>query len=102
LRDYFLDYKAFEVWLLHALLLHEFVEFFLHNALDLCVYQLHVTHGNGHDLAVHCIVHVTRHCGPCLDTLDMVKHEPRVFQISSWLHALDKVHTTFRSVYQHL
>jgi hypothetical protein len=32
----------------------------------------------------------------------MVTHEPRNLQISSWLHALDEVHTTSRFVCQHL
>jgi hypothetical protein len=43
-----------------------------------------------------------RHCGPFFDTLDMVKYEPSILEISSWLHALDEVHTTSRSVFQHL
>jgi hypothetical protein len=95
-------HEAFEVGILHAVLFHEIVEFSPHDTLDLRVLQLHVTYGDGHDLAIRCIVHVTRHCGPFLDMLDMVKHEPSVLEISSWLHALDKVHTTSRSVYQHL
>jgi hypothetical protein len=73
-----------------------------HDTLDHRVLGLHVIHGNGHDLAIHYIVYVTRLCGPFLDTLNMVKHEPHVLQISSWLNAIDKVHTTFKSVYQHL
>jgi hypothetical protein len=95
-------HKAFEVGILDAIFCHEIVEFSSHDTLDLCVLQLHVTYGDGHDLAIHCIIHVTRHCGPFLDPLDMVKHEPSVLEISSWLHALDEVHTTSRSIYQHL
>jgi hypothetical protein len=95
-------HEAFEVGILDAVLCHEIVQFSLHDTLDLGVLQLHVTYGNGHDLAICCIVHVTRHCGPFLDTLDMVKHEPSVLEISSWLHALDKVHTTSTFVFQHL
>jgi hypothetical protein len=95
-------HEAFEVGILHAVLCHEIVEFSPHDTLDLRVLRLHVTDGNGHDLAIRCIVHVTRHCGPFLDMLDMVKYESSVLEISSWLHALDEVHTTSRSVYQHL
>jgi hypothetical protein len=95
-------HEAFEVGILDAVLCHDIVEFSPHDTLDLCVLRLHVTYGDGHDLAIHCIVHVTRHCGPFFDTLDMVKHEPSVVEISSWLHALDEVHTTSRSVFQHL
>jgi hypothetical protein len=67
-------YEAFEVGILDAVLCHEIVEFFPHDTLDLGVLRLHVTYGNGHDLAIRCIVHVTRHCGPFFHTLDMVKH----------------------------
>ena len=45
---------------------------------------------------------MTCHCGPFLDTLDMVKHKPLILKISSYLHALNEVHTTSRFVYQHL
>jgi hypothetical protein len=71
-------HEAFEVGLLHAVFFYEIVEISPHDTLDLCVLRLHVTYGNGHDLAIRCIVHVTRHCGPCLNMLDMVKYEPRV------------------------
>jgi hypothetical protein len=86
-------HEAFEVGILHAVLSHEIVELSPHDTLDLFVFRLHVTYGDGHDLAIRCIIHVTRHCGPVMDTIDMVKHEPSVLEISSWLHALDKVHT---------
>jgi hypothetical protein len=95
-------HEAFEVGILDAVLCHEIVEFSLHDTLDLGVLLLHVTYGDGHDLAIRCIVHVTRHCGLLFNTLDRVKHEPSVLEISSWLHALDEVHTTSRSVFQHL
>jgi hypothetical protein len=94
-------HEAFEVGVLHTVFSHEFVEFSPHDKLDLLVLRLHVTYGNGHDLARSCIVHVTCHCGPFLDMLNMVKHESRILQISSWLHALDEVHTTSKSIYQH-
>jgi hypothetical protein len=95
-------HEAFEVGILDAVLCHEIVEFCPHDTLDLCVLRLHVTYGDGHDLAIRCIVYMTRHCGPLFHTLNMVKHESSVLEISSWLHALDKVHTTSRSVFQHL
>jgi hypothetical protein len=99
---YTVRHEAFEVGILDAVLCHEIVEFSPHDTLDLRVLQLHVTYGNGHDLAIRCIVHVTRHCGPFFGRLDMVKYEPSVLEISSWLHALDEVHTTSRFVFQHL
>jgi hypothetical protein len=95
-------HEAFEVGILDVVLCHEIVEFSPHDTLDLRVLRLHVTYGDGHDLVIRYIVYVTHHCGPFLDPLDMVKYEPSVLEISSWLHALDEVHTTSRSVYQHL
>jgi hypothetical protein len=95
-------HEALEVGIFHAVISLEIVEFFPHDTLDLCVLRLHVTYGNSHDLTICCIIHVIRHSRPLLDILDMVKHEPRILQISSWLHALDEVHTTSRSVFQHL
>jgi hypothetical protein len=76
-------HEAFEVGILDAVLCHEIIQFSLHDTLDLGVLRLHVTYGDGHDLAIRSIVHVTRHCGPFFDTLDMVKHEPSVLEISS-------------------
>jgi hypothetical protein len=95
-------HEAFEVGILDAILCHEIVEFSPHDTLDLRVLQLHVTYGDGHDLAICNLVYVKCHCSPFLDPLDMVKYEPSVLEISSWLHALDEVDTTSSSVYQHL
>jgi hypothetical protein len=33
------------------------------------------------------------HGGPMLDTLDVIKHDPRILQISSGLHSFDQVHS---------
>jgi hypothetical protein len=74
-----IHHEAFEVGILHAIFSHEIVEFSPHDTLDLLVLRVHVTYGNGHDLAIHCII--------LLDMLNMVKHEPRILKISSWLHA---------------
>jgi hypothetical protein len=95
-------HEAFEVGILDVVLCHEIVVFSPHDTLALRVLRLHVTYGDGHDLAIRCIIYVTRHCGLFFDTLDMVKYEPSILEISSWLHALDEVHTTSRSVFQHL
>jgi hypothetical protein len=99
---YTVCHEAFEVGILHAVFSHEIIEFSPHDTLDLRVFQLHITYGDGQLLAIHCIIHVIRHSGPLLDILDMVILEPCILEISSWLHALDEVHTTSRSVYQHL
>jgi hypothetical protein len=71
-------HEAFEVGILHIVLSDEIVEFSPYDTLDLRVLRLHVTYGNGHDLAIRCIVHVTHHSRPFLDKLDMVKYEPLV------------------------
>jgi hypothetical protein len=71
-------HEAFEVGILHTVLSHEIIEFSSHDTLDLRILRLHVTYGDGHDLVIRSIIDVTRHCGTFLDTLDMVKHEPRI------------------------
>jgi hypothetical protein len=35
---------------------------------------------------------VASHGGPILDTLDVIEHDPRVFQIASGLHSINQVH----------
>jgi hypothetical protein len=35
---------------------------------------------------------VASHGGPILDMLDVIEYDPRVFQISSWLHPIDQVY----------
>jgi hypothetical protein len=35
---------------------------------------------------------VASHSGPILDTVDVIEHDPHVFQISSGLHLIDQVH----------
>jgi hypothetical protein len=71
-------HDAFKAGLFYVVFSHEFIELSLYHTLNHCVLKLHVTHGNGHDLAICCIIHVTSHYGPILDKLDMVKHEPHV------------------------
>jgi hypothetical protein len=36
---------------------------------------------------------VASHGCPILDTLDVIEHDPRMFQISSGLHSIDQVHS---------
>ena len=79
---YTIFHEAFEIGILHAVLPHVFVEFSLYDTLDLHVLRLHVQYGHGHDLAIHYIVYVICHYGLFLDTLDMVKHEPRILKFS--------------------
>jgi hypothetical protein len=45
---------------------------------------------------------VASHGGPILDMLDVIKHDPRVFQISSGLHPIDQVHPGSRPHLGHL
>ena len=45
---------------------------------------------------------MTRHSSLVTHALDMVEHEPRVLQVSSWLHPSDKVNTGGWSDLTHL
>jgi hypothetical protein len=42
------------------------------------------------------------HGGPMLDTLDVIEHDPRMFQISSRLHSFDQVHLGSEPHLRHL
>jgi hypothetical protein len=42
------------------------------------------------------------HGGPMLDLLDVIKHDPRVLQISSGLHSFDQVHSGSGPHLEHL
>ena len=42
------------------------------------------------------------HGCPILDTLNVIEHDPRLFQISSGLHSIDQVHSRSRPYFGHL
>jgi hypothetical protein len=41
---------------------------------------LHIADRNGHDSTISRVVDVASHGGPILDTLDVIEHDPRMFQ----------------------
>ena len=50
---------------------------------------LHIADRNSHDSTISGAVDVASHGCPMLDTHDVIKHDPRMFQISSRLHSID-------------
>jgi hypothetical protein len=62
------------------------------DALSNCILLLHVTNGDGHNKAASGVIEVASHCCPFLDMLNVVKHNPRVLKITTWLHPLHQVY----------
>jgi hypothetical protein len=73
-----------------------------HDLLCFGVFLLHVTNCNGHDFAISWIINMASH--HCLnnDMHDMVKHNPKVFQFTAWLHSYNKRHSTPNPIDRHL
>jgi hypothetical protein len=65
-------------------------------------YSILCCDSNGHDSTISGVVDVASHGGPILDTLDMIEHDPCLFQISSGLHSIDQVHPGSRPYLGHL
>ncbi len=83
---------------------------FEHCAIELCphdllcfgVFRLHVTNYNGHHFAISWIINMTDHGCPTNDSLHMVKHDPRVFQITFKVHSCNKPNSAPNLVDRHL
>jgi hypothetical protein len=94
-------HKPFEVWLKNIVASHNSVEVFSNHNLSSGILELHVTDGNGHYSTKGGIINMARHCSPTLHTLNMVKHEPGVFEVSTGLHPFHEVDSTTRSYLIH-
>jgi hypothetical protein len=66
------------------------------------ILRLHITYCNSHNPAVGQVIDMESHGCPPLDTLDMVKHDPNILQITVWLHSPDKVNSRPRAHLEHL
>ena len=94
-------HKPFEVWLRNVVASHNNVEVFPNHNLSSGILGLHVADGNGHYSTKGGIINMARHCSPTLHTLNMVKHELGVFEVSTGLHPFYEVDSTTRSYLIH-
>jgi hypothetical protein len=69
--------------------------------LHFVVFRLHVINNNGHNFAINQIIYNASHYCPTSDTLDMVKHDLKFFQVSPKLHSCNKVHFVPNPINQH-
>jgi hypothetical protein len=95
-------HEPFEVNFSNAMSVHNFIEPMPKKALRRDILRLHITYCNSHNPAVGRVIDMASHGCPPLDTLDMVKHDPSILQITVWLHSPDKVHSRPRAHLGHL
>src|SRR6202161_4771595 len=81
---------------------HNLIEPMAKKALRRDILRLHITYCNSHNSAVGRVIDMASHGRPPLDTLDMVKHDPSILQITVWLHSPDKVDSRARAHLGHL
>ena len=85
-------HKSLELGLRNTMLCYNIIKVLPKYILNNCILSLLTAHHNRHDLTICGVIDVASHCDPMLDTLDVIEHDPYVFQISSRLHSFDQVH----------
>ena len=87
------DHISLELWLWDTIPGHHMINVLLENYLSIHILKLEVVTCNGHDVLVGPIVNMACHGGPTGDTLDMVKHNPCILQVTTSLHLPNQVDT---------
>jgi hypothetical protein len=95
-------HESFELGLRDTMLCYNDIQILPEDTLGSCIFRLYVTNGDGHNKAVSGVIDVAGHRCPFLDTLDVVKHNPPVLKITTWLHPLDQVHAAAWPHFGHL
>jgi hypothetical protein len=86
-------HKSLELGLRNTVPCHDIIQVLLEYHLSSSILWLHITDRNGHDSTICGVVDVASHGCPILDTLDVIEHDPHVFQISSGLHSINQVYS---------
>ena len=73
---------------------HDVIEIFPKNHLSILVFRLEVAAGNGHHPLIDGIIDMASHCHPTVDAFDIIKHEPCIFKLSTWLHLQNQIYST--------
>ncbi len=81
---------------------HYSVELCPHYLLCFYAFKLHVENCNGHDFAIFQIINMTSHHCLTSNSFYMVKHDPRVLQITPELHSCNKPNSTPNLIDGHL
>jgi hypothetical protein len=82
------SHESFELRLRDAMPRENNIEILPEDALSCDIFRLHVANGDGHNAAVGGVIDMASHGCLLLDTLHMVEHHPRVFEITTGLHPL--------------
>lgn len=81
-------HKPCEFHMHDTILQHDNITVFPKQCLGHSILWLHITTNYYENLAMLAIVDIISQCCPILKTFDMVKHDPRIFHVSSTLHML--------------
>jgi hypothetical protein len=95
-------HESFENDIGNTILQHDIIEIFPKNDLGPSILRLHITKCHCENLAMFAIVDMTCHCSPFSQTLHMVKRDPRIFHVSSILHALHQINFASSKIHKHL
>jgi hypothetical protein len=95
-------HESLELGLRNTVPCHQIIKVLPKSHMSSSILELHIANRNGHDSTICEIIDVASHGGPLFDTLDVIEHDPRVFQISSGLHSFDQVHPGFGPHLGHL
>jgi len=93
-------HESFKVWMIHKVPCHDNIQAHPKLHLDLGIFRMYVTYCNVHHFFVLWIVHMASHSGPILYTL----HVSNIIHAfwRSRLHMFHEIHTTSRSLSEHL
>jgi hypothetical protein len=50
---------------------------------------------NGEHFVIHWVINMTSHGGPFMNTLDMIKDQPTILQITTKLHVPHQINPTY-------
>jgi hypothetical protein len=85
-------HESLELGLRNIVPCHHNIEVLPKYHLSSSILGLHIADCNGHDSTICSVINMASHGGLLFDTLDVIEHDLRVFQISSGLHSIDQVH----------
>jgi hypothetical protein len=82
-------HEAFEIWIRYTFLQNSGIQLPPKYTLDFSVFCLHIKNINKRYFAIDRVIDMASHGCPTLNMFNMIKHHPRIFQITPKLHPLD-------------
>jgi hypothetical protein len=81
-------HEPFEIWICDTFFQNNGIQVLQKDTLGSNVVQLHVADNNKHYFVIDKVIDMASHGHPTLNTFDMIKHHPQIFQITPRLHSL--------------